>query len=55
MGTLNLNIELLQKKCSDFRFNLPKVQTHNTYYVGVFSIGVTFSNLFRFNEMGCNE
>ena len=32
-GRLNLNIELPQTKCSDFRFNLTKVKIHNTCHV----------------------
>ena len=46
LRTLNLNIELLKTKCSVFKFN---------YYVGVASVDVSFSNLFRFNEMGRNK
>ena len=42
--TRNLNIERIQTKCSDFRFNLPIVKTHNTYFVGVSSVDVSFSN-----------
>ena len=30
---MNLNIELLQTKCSDFRFNLTKENIHNTCHV----------------------
>ena len=53
-GRLNLNIEILQTKCSDFMFNLPKVYMYmdNACYINVSSVGVFFSNLFRFNEMG---
>ena len=50
---MNLNIELLQTKCSDFMFNLPKVYIENACYISVSSVGVFFSNLFRFNEIGC--
>ena len=32
-GRLNLNIELLQTKCSDLRFNLTIVKIHNTCHV----------------------
>ena len=52
-GRLNSNIELLQTKCSDFMFDLPKVYMDNACYINVSSVGVFFSNLFRFNEMGC--
>ena len=48
-GRLNLNIELLQMKCSDFRLNLRKLKVHNTCHVS--HVGMFFSNLFRFNEM----
>ena len=34
-GRLNLNIELLQTKCTDFRFYLTKVKIHNTCHVSV--------------------
>ena len=54
-GRLKLNIELLQTNCSDFRFNLTKVTIHNTCHVIVFPVGVFFSNLFMFNEIGCNK
>ena len=51
---MNLNIELLQLKYPDFRFNLPRVKIHNTCtcYVSGSSFGVFYLNLFRFNEMG---
>ena len=47
---MNLYIELIQTKCSDFRFNLPTVKTDNTYNGGISSAGVSVSNLFRFIE-----
>ena len=34
-------------------FNLPKVYIDNACYISVSSVGVFFSNLVRFNEMGC--
>ena len=40
-------------KYSDFMFNLPKVYIDNACYASVSSVGVFFSNLFRFSEMGC--
>ena len=52
-GRLNFDGELLPIKYSDFMFNLPKVYIDDAYYVSVSSVGVFFSNLFRFNEMGC--
>ena len=52
---MNFNIELLQTKCSDFRFNLLIVKKYNTCYVSFSSVAVSVSNLFRFNEMGCNK
>ena len=52
-GRLNLNMELLQTKSSDFKFNLTNVMIHNTCHVIVFSVGVIFSNLFRCYEIGC--
>ena len=52
-GRLNLNSQLLPIKYSDFMFNLLKVCIDNVFYVNVSSVGVFFSNLFRFNEMGC--
>ena len=52
-GILNLNIELLPAKFSDFMFFLPKVYIDNACYICVSSVGVFFSNLFRFNEIGC--
>ena len=52
---LNLNIELLQTKCSDFMFNLPKVYMDNACYINVSSVGVFFSICFRFNETGSFE
>ena len=48
-----MNIELLQTKCCDFRFNLPKLKLLYTCCVSLSSVGVFFSNLFRFNEMVC--
>ena len=52
------NIELLQNKCSDFRFNLPKVKIHNTCYVSISPVRVFFFNLFslmkRNNYDNCN-
>ena len=48
-----MKIELLQTKFSDFIFNLPKAYIDNACYISVSSVGVFFSNLFRFNEMGC--
>ena len=50
---LNLNIELLQTKCSDFMFNLPKAYIDNACYISVSSVGVFLSNLLRFNETDC--
>ena len=52
---MNLNIEIPQTKCSDFRFNLTKVKINNTYHVIVSPIVVFFSNSFRFNEIGCDK
>ena len=49
---MNLNI---QTKCSDFRFNLTKVKIHNTYHAIATPVGLFFSNIFRFNEIGCNK
>ena len=43
---MNLNIELLQTKCSDFMFNLPKVYMDNACYINVSSVGVFFSKEF---------
>ena len=40
---------------SDFRFNLPNVEVHNTCYISVSSVGGLFSNVFGFNEMECNK
>ena len=34
-------------------FNLLKVCIDNVFYVSVSSVGLFFSNLFRFNEIGC--
>ena len=39
---MHLNIELLQMKCSDFRFNSTKVKIHNTCCIIVSSVGVLF-------------
>ena len=50
---LNFNSQLLPIKYSDFVFNLLKVCLDNDFYVNVSSVGEFFSNLFRFNEMGC--
>ena len=52
-GRLIFNSQLLQIKYSDLVFNLLKVCIDNGCYVSVSSVGVFFSNLFRFNEMGC--
>ena len=52
-GRLNFDGELLPIKYSDFMFNLPKVYIDNACYVSVYSVGVFFSNILRFNEMGC--
>ena len=52
-GRLNFNSQLLPIKYSDFMFNLLKVGIDNVFYVNVSSVGVFFSNLFWFNEMGC--
>ena len=46
---LNFNSQLLPIKYSDFVFNLLKVCIDNVFYVKVSSVGVFFSNLFRFN------
>ena len=54
-GILNLHIELFRTKNSDFRFYLPIVKKYNTFYVRVPSVGVSISNLFRFNSIGCNK
>ena len=48
-------IELLQTKCSYFRFNLQIVKKYNTCYVSFSSVCVSVSKLFRFNEIGCNK
>ena len=48
-GRLNFNSQLLPIKNSDFVFNLLKVCIENVFYVKVSSVGVFFSNLFRFN------
>ena len=50
---MSLKIELLQTKCSDFRFIFIKVKI--TCHAIVFPVGMFFSNLFRFNEIGCNK
>ena len=52
-GRLNFNSQLLPIKYSDFMFNLLKVCIDNVFYVNVSSVGVFFSTLFWFNEMGC--
>ena len=39
---------------TDFMSKLLKVKIDNASYVGISSVGVFFSKLFRFNEMGCN-
>ena len=52
-GRLNFNSQLLPIKYSEFVFNLLKVCIDNVFYVNVSSVGVFFSSLFRFNEMGC--
>ena len=39
-----MNIELLQTKCCDFRFNLTKVKLQNTCHVIVSPVDVLFSN-----------
>ena len=39
---MNFNIELLQMKCSDFRFNLLIVKKYNTCYVSFSSVGFPF-------------
>ena len=49
---LNMYIELLQTKSSDFRFNLLIVKI---YYVRGSSVGVSVSNLFTFKEISCNK
>ena len=36
-----------------FMLNLPKVYIDNACYISVSSVGVFFSNSFRFNEVGC--
>ena len=53
MGRLNFDGELLPIEYPDFMFNLPKIYINNSCYVSVSSVGVFFSNIFRFNEMGC--
>ena len=53
-GRLNFNSQLLPIKYSDFVFNLLKVCIDNVFYVSVSCVGVFFfSNLFRFDKMGC--
>ena len=52
-GKLNFNSQLLPIKYSDFVFNLLKVCIDNVSYGSVSSVGLFFSNLFRFIEMGC--
>ena len=52
-GRLNFNSHLLQIKYSDFVFNLLKACIDNVFYVSVSFVGVFFSNLFWFNEIGC--
>ena len=54
MGRLNFNSQLLPIKYSDFVFNLLKVCIENVFYVNVSSVGVLFSNVFRFDEMACS-
>ena len=49
LGRLNFNSQLLPIKYSDFVFSLLKVCIDNVFYVNVSSVGVLFSNLFRFN------
>ena len=49
-GRLNFNSQLLPMKYSDFVFNLLKACIDNVYYVNVSSVGVFFSNLFRFKD-----
>ena len=53
LGILNFNSQILPIKFSYFVFNFLKVCIDNVFYVNVSSVGVFFSNLFRFNEMGC--
>ena len=48
-GRLNFNSQLLPIKYSDFVFNLLKVCIDNVFYVKVSSVGVFFSNVFKFN------
>ena len=50
-GRLNLNSQFLPIKYSDFVFNLLNVCIDNVFYVNVSSVGVLFSNLFRFKYM----
>ena len=52
-GRLNFNSQFLPIKYSEFVFNLLKVCIYNIYYVNVSSVGVFYSDLFRFNEIGC--
>ena len=52
-GGLNFDGELLSIKYPDFMFSSPKVYIANACYISVSSVGVFFSNLSRFNEMGC--
>ena len=54
-GKLNLNIELLQRKWSDFQFNLTKENIHNRFHIIVSPVGVFFSNLFPLNIIRCNK
>ena len=49
---LNFNSQLLPIKYSNFVYNLLKC-IDSVFYVSVSCVGVFFSNLFRFNEMGC--
>ena len=53
VGRLIFNSQLLPIKYFDFVYNLLKICIDNVIYVSVSSVGVFFSNLFRFNEMGC--
>ena len=55
MGRLKLNIGLRKTKYSENRFNLTTVKSHNSRYVNVSPEDVFFSNLFRFDEIGCNK
>ena len=48
-GGFNFDGELLSIKYFDAMLNLPNVYIDNACYVSVSSVGVFFSNLFRFN------